>query len=121
MKIGNHGLRHRPWAGLNPGGLHEELVVARDRLEQWTGIPVDNAACPFGSYNRRVVRALRDAGYSAIYTSDGGPAQPGALILPRNSVHNTWKLENIQSILTRQPKGARRIWRNLKLALKRWR
>jgi peptidoglycan/xylan/chitin deacetylase (PgdA/CDA1 family) len=121
MALGNHGMRHRRWVGLDNRELHEELVEARDRLEQLAGVKIAQASCPFGSYNRRVVRALRGAGYSAIYTSDRGPAQPGALILPRNTVHRTWKLENIQAILTRQPKGARWIWRNLKLILKRWR
>jgi peptidoglycan/xylan/chitin deacetylase (PgdA/CDA1 family) len=121
MKIGSHGLRHRPWAGLDDGGLREELVVARDRLQQWTGLKIDQAACPFGSYNRRVINALRNAGYRCLYTSDGGPARAGALILPRNSVYSTWTLETVKHVLSDHGAPARRLWRSLKLALKRWR
>jgi peptidoglycan/xylan/chitin deacetylase (PgdA/CDA1 family) len=121
MKIGSHGLRHRPWAGLDDGGLQEELVVARDRLEQWTGIKIDKAACPFGSYNRRVIQTLRGARYKCIYTSDGGPAQAGALVLPRNTVYNAWTLETVKQVLSDEVAPLHRLARNLKLAFKRWR
>lgn len=121
MALGNHGMRHRPWAALDERELHEELVEARDRLEELESVNIDRASCPFGSYNRRVVRALRNNRYKSIYTSDGGPAQPGAFIRPRNSVYNTWTCETIKTILSSEAKGARGIWRNLKLLLKRWR
>lgn len=121
MEIGSHGLRHRPWAALGKCELHEEIVQARNRLEQLASVRIDHASCPFGSYNRRVVRAFRNAGYKGIYTSDGGPAQPGALILPRNSVCNTWTLETVKQVLSDEVTPLRRLLRNLKLAVKRWR
>ena len=121
MALGSHGLRHRPWATLDRLELHEEIVEARSRLEQLASVRVEHASCPFGSYNRRVVRALRNAGYKGIYTSDGGPAQPGALILPRNSVCNTWTLETVKQVLSDEVVPLRRLLRNLKLAIKRWR
>lgn len=121
MALGSHGLRHRPWAALDKRELHEEIVEARNRLEQLAGVKVEHASCPFGSYNRRVIRALRDAGYERIYTSDGGPAQPGALILPRNSVYNAWTLETVKQVLSDEVAPLHRLLRNLKLTIKRWR
>ena len=59
MEIGCHGMLHRPWRGLDERALHEELVEARIVLERAIGRPVTRAACPFGSYDRRVLRTLR--------------------------------------------------------------
>jgi peptidoglycan/xylan/chitin deacetylase (PgdA/CDA1 family) len=121
MVIGSHGMRHRPWATLQPMDLDEELLEARSRLEQMTNLKINAASCPFGSYNRRVIRALRSAGYQRIYTSDGGFARPGSLILPRNSIYHTHNLAAIKQISLDKPGAGRLMWRQLKLALKRWR
>ena len=47
---------HRPWRELGDSALHEELVDAKRILEDVVGRPVTEAACPFGSYDRRVLR-----------------------------------------------------------------
>jgi peptidoglycan/xylan/chitin deacetylase (PgdA/CDA1 family) len=121
MEIGSHGMRHRPWAGLDKKELREELVEAKELLEQWTGVQVDKASCPFGSYNRRVVGELLGAGYKNMYTSDGGPVANGSFILPRISVYRTVCLESIKAMVHEQPNCAHRIWRGAKLLAKRWR
>ena len=121
MGLGSHGLHHRPWARLGKRELHEEIIEARDRLEQLAGVKIEHASCPFGSYNRRVLQALRSAGYKCIYTSDGGPAQRGAFIQPRNSVYNTWTAETLKPLLSEEAAPLHRLWRTLKLAMKRWR
>ena len=56
MGIGCHGMRHRPWRGLGETELREEHVEAKAMLEQIVERPVIEAACPFGSYDRRVLR-----------------------------------------------------------------
>ena len=53
MEIGCHGMRHRPWRGLDGTALQEELVEAKAILESVTGRPVTRAACPLGSYDRQ--------------------------------------------------------------------
>jgi len=85
MDIGCHGMRHRPWRGLKDRELHEELVQARTILERTVGRPVTRAACPFGSYDRRTLRTLRDCGYEHVYTSDRGTARLGDFLQARNS------------------------------------
>ncbi len=121
MEIGSHGMRHRPWSALGKDELHEELVEAKDRLEQLTGRKILRASCPFGSYNRRVLRGLRRAGYERVYTSDGGPARDDSFLVPRNSVSRTQDLETLKAMVHETPGGIHRVWRPVKLFLKRWR
>jgi peptidoglycan/xylan/chitin deacetylase (PgdA/CDA1 family) len=121
MDIGSHGMRHRRWTGLDPENLNEELVQARSRLEETVGAPVKEAACPFGSYDRQVLAALRKSGYEKIYTSDEGPAQPEAWLLARNTVRRTDDLAKIRHSINSAPAGMGKIWRALKLQLKQLR
>ena len=84
-------------------------------------IKIGEASCPFGSYNRRVIGALRAADYRTIYTSDGGSGRPGAFLLPRNSVYSHWTLENVVAALSCRMNCACRLGRALRLWIKRWR
>jgi peptidoglycan/xylan/chitin deacetylase (PgdA/CDA1 family) len=121
MALGSHGMRHRPWVGLDMHELHEELVEARSRLENGFGVKVEQASCPFGSYDRRILRALRQAQYRHVFTSDGGAARAGSFLLPRNSVGETWDLRAIQAMISAPPSALKSLVRNLKLWFKRCR
>jgi peptidoglycan/xylan/chitin deacetylase (PgdA/CDA1 family) len=94
MRIGSHGMHHRDWRTLTDGELDEELVVSRRVLTGVVGDDVAEAACPFGSYDRRVLRALRGAGYRRIYNSDDGPGQSSSWLMPRTTVHRGRPLEH---------------------------
>ena len=121
MDIGCHGMHHRRWRGLEAGALDEELVEAKALLEQVAGGSVTRAACPFGSYDRRVLRRLRGSGYQHVYTSDRGTARPGDFIQARNSVgpdDDPSLLDRIAALETTSPKLLRR---RTKLVIKRWR
>jgi peptidoglycan/xylan/chitin deacetylase (PgdA/CDA1 family) len=93
MGIGSHGLRHRDWRALADRELHEELTVSRRALSELAGEDVAEAACPFGSYDRRVLRALRAAGYRRVYNSDGGIGSARSWLAPRTTVHRGRPLE----------------------------
>jgi peptidoglycan/xylan/chitin deacetylase (PgdA/CDA1 family) len=121
MQIGNHGMRHRKWAGLSAGELEEELIVARENLREVSQQPVAEAACPFGSYGRHVLRKLRQAGYERVYTSDGGPTASSAWLQPRNTIVRSFDTVKIASLTREIPAGPKRLWRQCKLWLKRWR
>jgi peptidoglycan/xylan/chitin deacetylase (PgdA/CDA1 family) len=116
MEIGCHGMHHRAWRGLRKPALQEELVDARLMLEGILGRPVTGAACPFGSYDRRVLHALRRAGYLRVYTSDRGAAPPDAWLQPRNTVGP----RDDEHLLELVPVGDG-FKRRAKLAVKRWR
>jgi peptidoglycan/xylan/chitin deacetylase (PgdA/CDA1 family) len=120
MTIGSHGMRHRPWRELGDDELHEELVGAKQLLEEVAERPIDEAGCPFGSYDRRVLRSLRRAGYARVYTSDRGTARPGAWVQARNSVgpgDDGGLIERIASGHGRPHQALRQA----KLVAKRWR
>ncbi len=121
MKIGSHGMDHRRWRGLDAGDLRTELEQSKARLEKIVERPVTEAACPFGAYDRRVLRTLRDLGYHHAYTSDRGFADATEFLQARNSVGPTDGadlLERIEAI-DRTPHQA--AVRRAKLAVKRWR
>jgi peptidoglycan/xylan/chitin deacetylase (PgdA/CDA1 family) len=120
MGIGCHGMRHRPWRGLDKRTLWEEVVEARGLLEQVVDRPVSKAACPFGSYDRRVLRFLRRHGYRRTYTSDTGTARPGDWIQARNTVHRGNAAGVLEHILV-DASTHNALHRRAKLAVKRWR
>jgi len=121
MEIGNHGMRHQRWRGLDDAALREELIESRELLQRTASRPVDRAACPFGEYDRRVLGALRAAGYQTIYTSDGGPARSSDWVQARNTVRRSHDLQRVLEFCRETPSGAKGIARQLKLMLKRWR
>jgi peptidoglycan/xylan/chitin deacetylase (PgdA/CDA1 family) len=86
MTIGSHGMRHRPWRAVNAQELHEELTGAREVIAQAAGQPIRQVACPFGSYDRRVLRAIRHRGFSRVYTVDGGSAKSNAWLQSRYTI-----------------------------------
>jgi peptidoglycan/xylan/chitin deacetylase (PgdA/CDA1 family) len=121
MTIGCHGMRHRPWRGLDEQALHEELVDAKRTLEGITGVPVKEAACPFGSYDRKVLRFLRRSGYGHVYTSDRGMARPGDWIQTRNTIHAEDDPKLLDGILEGDGPAHWSLRQRAKLVAKRWR
>ncbi len=121
MEIGCHGMRHRPWRGVPEDELREELVGARAVLEEIVEAPIRKAACPFGSYDRRVLRALRRHGYAHVYTSDRGAASPEAWLQARNSVYRGEQVHVVERILASERRPDRALYRRGKRLVKRWR
>jgi peptidoglycan/xylan/chitin deacetylase (PgdA/CDA1 family) len=116
MRIGSHGMHHVPWRELGDAELREELISAREALEQVLGHPVIQAACPFGSYDRRVLRSLLRAGYRRVYTSDCGRARHGDWLQARNTV--TPDDDGLPEVASGMHSA---LHRQAKLAVKRWR
>ncbi len=119
MKIGSHGMMHRPWPDLTDRALDEEIVEARHVLDKVIGVRIDQAACPFGAYDRRVLRHLRRAGYARVYSSDGGHAQPQAWFQARNTVRSTDAASTIERMLVQRQRLARRVFHGAKTLMKR--
>jgi peptidoglycan/xylan/chitin deacetylase (PgdA/CDA1 family) len=89
MTVGSHGARHLPWRTMNARELHAELTGARQAIAAAAGRPVDQVACPFGSYDRRVLGAIRRRGFSRVYTVDRLPARSDSWLQPRYSIRST--------------------------------
>jgi peptidoglycan/xylan/chitin deacetylase (PgdA/CDA1 family) len=122
MSIGCHGMRHRPWRRLDDEALREELLVARKVLEAIVEGPVTEAACPFGSYDRRALRSLRRYGYERVFTSDRGLTRPDAWLQPRNTVERGGAAETVDYILASQKRSSGAfLLQQPRLVAKRWR
>lgn len=84
--IGSHGWGHVDWRQARGATLERELTGARRAIEAASGRTVDSAAIPFGRYDRRVLGALRRAGYRSIWSSDGGDCRGDEVPVPRTSI-----------------------------------
>lgn len=119
MRIGSHGAAHRPWKDLSDADLRREIPDAKDRIEQALGAAVDDAACPFGAYDRRSLAALRRAGFRRVCTSDGGWANQASVVQPRTSVRADHTVADLDHAMER-PKFLPGASRRLKGLVKRW-
>jgi peptidoglycan/xylan/chitin deacetylase (PgdA/CDA1 family) len=117
--IGSHGIDHRDWSALDPAALEREVAGSKAALEALLGRPVTAAAVPFGRYDAGVLRALRRAGYGAVWTSDGGPADEGAFLRPRTSIRRDMTDAEIDAILDGRLAPLRRLRRALGMARRR--
>jgi peptidoglycan/xylan/chitin deacetylase (PgdA/CDA1 family) len=88
MSIGSHGWAHRDWRRLAPGQEQEEFVEARRLLEELAGMAISEVSVPFGSYDRHVLRRLRETDATRVYTSDGGRARDGSPLQARTSLRS---------------------------------
>lgn len=120
MPVGSHGMDHVPWRRLSRPDLEREIVESKRLLERALGAPVDAAACPFGSYDRRILGALRAAGFRRVYTSDGGRVGDGGWLVARNTVRRSDSAESIVRMLD-DSRTAASLLRRGKGWVKRWR
>lgn len=119
MIVGSHGVSHTSWRGFDETGLRAELEGSRTRLEEILGKPVAHAACPLGAYDRRVLQGLRQAGYTCVYTSDGGPARSDQWLQPRTSLRSHDGFESTRRLLDSSFHGIENVSRRFKTAIKR--
>jgi len=83
-EVESHTVSHPDLTGLNAAQLRYELAYSRKRLSQILGVSIDFVCYPGGSYNRRVERAARAAGYLGATSTDYAAATPAHLYaLPR--------------------------------------
>ncbi|WP_209835502.1 polysaccharide deacetylase family protein [Ruegeria sp. HKCCE3926] len=120
MTIGSHGIDHLAWPTLDDAALIRELSESRAQLEMICGCPVVEAGIPFGRYDTRVLRALRDAGYTTAWSSDGGIWRKNAFIRPRTSLREDMSDQDLKAILSGHMPLARRFRRALGMTRRRW-
>jgi peptidoglycan/xylan/chitin deacetylase (PgdA/CDA1 family) len=118
MGIGLHGMDHRSWAECGDSELRVEIDEARRRIEPITGLPVRRAACPFGAYNARCLRKLKEAGFERVYTSDGGIARRGEWLQCRNTLQIQHRIEDIVELMQSPPVGLPDLKRRLRTFVK---
>jgi peptidoglycan/xylan/chitin deacetylase (PgdA/CDA1 family) len=122
MTVGSHGMWHRPWPSANDQELEQELTDAAAAIAEAAGRPVRQVACPFGSYDRRVLSAIRRHGFCRVYTVDGGSARSGAWLQARYAIRAADTPADIER-RARSPRGSAlsAAVRTAKSFVKRWR
>lgn len=121
MTIGSHGWEHRDWRRMDAAQATEEITAAARLLGDLTGQRVSRVAVPFGSYDRHVLRRLRQAKVTRVYTSDGGPANPDSWLQPRTSLCHDLDAAWITRVLDRPPTAPVRARRLAARVMKRMR
>lgn len=121
MVVGNHGMVHRSWRGMDGATAAEELITARDLVASVVGAAVTQAACPFGEYDRGALAGLRAAGYDTVFTSDRRFARRSAWVQPRFSVMEGESPESLLAEVRLSRTRRERAVRSAKGLVKRWR
>jgi peptidoglycan/xylan/chitin deacetylase (PgdA/CDA1 family) len=102
MRIGSHGRSHVDWTTCTPNELHGEIHGALRDLGQLLAVPVESIAIPFGAYNRRVVRELRQSAASTIYSSDEDLPSKRSPLLPRFTATASWTSADVDRMFARR-------------------
>lgn len=68
-EVYSHSLHHSKFLS---GGVEEELIESKRILEERLGRPVPYFAWPYGAHSDDLVKAARDAGYTAAFGVKGG-------------------------------------------------
>ncbi|MBI3020067.1 MAG: polysaccharide deacetylase family protein [Parcubacteria group bacterium] len=72
MTIASHTLSHRPLHLLSPAELAKELRESKRILEMKLGIPISHFATPFGYTGAKIMKAVKEAGYTTCRTAYDG-------------------------------------------------
>lgn len=120
MRLGSHGVDHLNLRRLPPDHLSRELAQSRDKLEQALGQRISDFSIPFGAYDGRVLRAIRQAGYHVAWSSDRGRFAPNAFLRPRTSCREDMDDAAIDRILKGQLTGAEALRRHLGMLRRRF-
>jgi hypothetical protein len=91
--IGAHGWSHALLPHCSDVELDQELRVARLVLEDRLGSAIDSMSFPGGRYDKRVLKACHQAGYTRLYTSEPRTHLSGGVIgrvNVRGSMTNTY-------------------------------
>ena len=119
MSIGSHGIAHVDWSLLEPAALDTELSQSREVLQELCAQQVTEAGIPFGCYNARVLRALRQHGYRVAFSSDMGLMNDAAFLRPRTSLRGDMTETEFDALLAGRMPPAKQLRRALGMTRKR--
>ncbi len=87
-EVDSHTLTHPILTHLGAAALRQQLVTSRRIIRRVYHVPADFLCYPGGIYDRRVVRAVRAAGYLGATTLRYGRAMPRSrFVMPRIAVY----------------------------------
>ncbi len=69
ISIGSHTVTHPILTKCSEERLKFELMESKSRIESWVGKKIDSFSFPNGSYTKREINALQNAGYKIAFTT----------------------------------------------------
>lgn len=118
VAIGSHGVNHVRWDTCGAEVLRDEIEGSIARLGEMMGRKIDSVSLPFGRYNMRVLRALRDNGVVNVYSSDGGPRLSRFAPIPRFTVRQNMTPEFVVQKIARNRSLSSRIKTEIRSLIK---
>lgn len=101
--IQSHSWSHQVLIDCSEATLRNELVRSKQALEEKTSLPVNAISVPYGRWDRRVLRACAESGYTKVYTSDpwmrAGPLE-GVSVSGRLTVRSNMENQELCQLLT---------------------
>lgn len=113
--IGSHGFDHIDWQRTDDRRLRHELRDSRRIIEDILGESVTAAGIPFGRYDARVFRGLREHGYTVALSSDGGPRLTSLWPIPRRSVRQDMAISEVATLIRDGGSLLRRVEQEVRL------
>lgn len=87
-EIGAHGFYHTDLSALSAAELTNELKRSREYLTHVLGKEIRSIAFPYGNYNRAVIDACKEQGYSYLFRTEKDMAEgPEAMLFERFTVN----------------------------------
>lgn len=98
-ELDSHTLTHPDLTQLGAEDLRREVAGSRRKLRRLFGVPVNFFCYPSGRYDRRVIRAVRRAGYLGATTVEGAAVPSGPFTLKRVRVNGDDGAANLAASL----------------------
>jgi len=98
--IGAHGWSHKLLTHCTQPELDKELRVARLLLEEKLGTPITTMSLPGGRFNKRVLDACREGGYTQVYSSvPEAVGDVSGFLIGRLNIRGDMSLDWIRNVL----------------------
>jgi peptidoglycan/xylan/chitin deacetylase (PgdA/CDA1 family) len=100
ISFGSHTMHHSTLTAEYPPTLGEELKRSREAIEFRLQEEIRCLAYPNGSYDRRVIEAARQSGYSHCFTTDlgGFKRKANCFAIPRVNIDDSVVVNHISSL-----------------------
>jgi hypothetical protein len=116
QKIGAHGWSHTFLTQCTQEELDKELRGARLLLEDKLGTSITTMSLPGGRYDRRVLAACRQAGYTQVYTSVPRAEQtPPGFTVGRLNIRGDMTLDRLRNVLQPGSRALARLERQYRM------
>ena len=101
-EIGCHSATHADFFKLTNRSVKSEIISSKMMLEKSLGKTVNYFAYPKGRYNKKIIDAVKSAGYKLAFSMDDGliTKETNFLAVPRVGVDSSHSLEEFKSIFT---------------------